>query len=140
MNCAQVRAALPEFVYGGLTPQVQALVDDHLKGCAECGRETAALRDVRGLLIAAPDVSINTPAIYRVTAAQQLRRVRRWRRMALTACAAVFLLLAATALTRLRNSRRELRNGAALGAGPRSASTASGATNSAGPASGDKAG
>ena len=117
MNCAQVRAALPEFVYGGLTPQVQALVDDHLKGCAECGRETAALRDVRGLLIAAPDVSINTPAIYRVAAARQMWRVRRWRRMALTACAAVFLLLAATALTRLEihvgNSEMVLRRGPA---------------------------
>jgi anti-sigma factor RsiW len=54
MNCAQVRVALPEFVYGGLTPAVQDQMEIHINGCPECRREAAALRQVRHLLTAAP--------------------------------------------------------------------------------------
>ena len=39
MNCAQIRAALPEFVYGGLTLEMQSQVKSHLNGCPECRRE-----------------------------------------------------------------------------------------------------
>jgi hypothetical protein len=103
MNCPQVRAALPEFVYGGLTPEVQSQVESHINGCPECRRESAALRQVRHLLTAAPapEVHVDTPALYRVAAERQARRVRTWRRFALAACAAVFALIAVTALTRL---------------------------------------
>jgi hypothetical protein len=103
MNCAQVRAALPEFVYGGLMQEVQGHVESHLNGCPECRRESAALRQVRHLLTAAPapEVRVHAPALYRVAAERQARRVRRWRRCALVACAAVFALIAVTALTRL---------------------------------------
>jgi hypothetical protein len=103
MNCAQVRAALPEFVYGGLTPDVQGQVESHINCCPECRRESAALRQVRHLLTAAPspEVRVDAPALYRVAAERQARRVRRWRRCALAACAAVFALIAVTALPRL---------------------------------------
>jgi hypothetical protein len=103
MNCAHVRAALPEFVYGGLTPEVQGQVESHLNGCPECRRESAALRQVRQLLTAtpAPEVRVDAPALYRVAAERQARRVRRWRRIGLTACAAAVALIAVTALTRL---------------------------------------
>ena len=101
MNCIEARAALPEFVYGGLTPRIQAQVDDHLNGCPECGREAATLCEVRRLLVAAPDVRVNTAAIYHKAAEQQAQRVRRWRRIAVSACAAVIALIAVAALTRL---------------------------------------
>ena len=103
MNCAQVRAALPEFVYGGLTPEVQSQVISHLDGCPECRRESTALRQVRHLLTAAPapEVRVNAPALYRAVAERQTRRTRTWRRFALAACAALFALIAVTALARL---------------------------------------
>jgi hypothetical protein len=103
MNCPQVREALPEFVYGGLTPDVLSQVESHLNGCPECRRESAGLRQVRRLLNAAPapDVSVNTQAVYRTAAERQVRRTRTWRRFARAACAAAFLLIAAIALARL---------------------------------------
>jgi anti-sigma factor RsiW len=119
MNCVQVRAALPEFVYGGLTPEVQGQVESHLNGCPECRRESAALRQVRQLLTAtpAPEVRVDAPALYRVAVERQARRVRRWRRLALTACAAAVALIAVTALTRLeihvRSSEMVVRWGSA---------------------------
>jgi Putative zinc-finger len=119
MNCPQVRAALPELVYGGLTPEVQSQMDAHLNGCAECRRESAALRQVRHLLTAAPapEVRVDAPALYRVAAERQARRVRRWRRIGLTACAAAVALIAVTALTHLeihvRSSEMVVRWGSA---------------------------
>jgi hypothetical protein len=103
MNCAQVRAALAEFVYGGLTPDVLSQVESHVNGCPECRRESAALRRVRLLLTAAPapEVRVDAPAVYRMAAERQARRTRTWRRFALAACAAVFALIAVTALARL---------------------------------------
>jgi hypothetical protein len=103
MNCAQARTALPEFVYGGLTPEMQNQVESHINGCPECRRESAALRQVRHLLTEAPApvVHVDAPALYRMAAERQARRVRRWRRCALAACAAVFALIAVAALTRL---------------------------------------
>jgi hypothetical protein len=103
MNCAQVRASLPEFVYGGLTPDVLGEVESHINGCPDCEREAVVLRQVRRLLTAAPapDVSVNALAIYRVAAERQVRRTQTWRRIALAAGAAAVALIAVTALTRL---------------------------------------
>ena len=103
MNCAHVRAALPEFIYGGLTPDVLSQVESHINACPECRREVAALRQVRRVLIAAPapNVRVEAPAIYRAAAERQARRMRTWRGYALAACAAVFALIAVTALARL---------------------------------------
>jgi hypothetical protein len=103
MNCAQVHTALPEFVYGGLTPKMLGQVESHINGCPECRREASALRQVRRLLTAAPipDVNVNAPGIYRAAAERQARRTRTWRRFALAACAAAVALIAVTALARL---------------------------------------
>jgi anti-sigma factor RsiW len=101
MNCAQVRASLPEFVYGGLTPDVLGQVESHINGCPDCEREAAGLRQVRRSLTSAPDVSVNALAIYRVAAERQVRRAQRWRRIGITACAAAVILIAVTALSRL---------------------------------------
>jgi hypothetical protein len=103
MNCPEVRAALPEYVYGEMAPEAEAQLAAHLKTCPGCEGEAAGLRQVRRLLAAAPapEVRVNAPQLYRKAAERQSRRVRRWRRAALTACAAVVLLAAATALARL---------------------------------------
>ena len=103
MNCPEVRAALPEHVYDGLPSERQAQVEAHLHLCAECQREADGLRQVRRLLSAtpAPEVNVNTAALYREAAERQARRVRRWRRFALTACAAGIVLAVLTGLARL---------------------------------------
>jgi Putative zinc-finger len=103
MNCAQVRAALPEFVYGRLTPEVQGQVESHISECAECRRESTALRQVRHLLtvVQTPEVRVDMLAVYRAAAERQMRRVRTWRRCALAAYVAAVALIALTALTRL---------------------------------------
>jgi hypothetical protein len=103
MRCSEVRAALPEFVYGDLPAAVQADVEAHLGGCANCRREADALRQVRRLLSAppAPEVRVDAAAIYRRAMEQQARRLRLWRRAALVACAAAVLAATLTALSRL---------------------------------------
>ncbi len=103
MNCPEVRAALPEFVYEALPPEARAEVQRHLDGCPECRREEAAMRQVRSLLAAAPapEVRVDTAAVYRAAAERQARRVRRWRRVAVAACAAAVLIAAVMGLSRL---------------------------------------
>jgi Putative zinc-finger len=103
MNCSDVRAALPEHVYGGLNEDKQAQLEAHLRLCPECQHEAAGLRQVRRLLAAtaAPEVKVNTAALYREAAERQSRRVRRWRRFALAACAAGVALVVLTGLARL---------------------------------------
>ena len=103
MKCPEVRAALPEFVYGGLSPAVQADVEGHLDGCPECRSEADALRRVRRLLAAAPapEVRVDMAAVYRQAAERQARRLRRWRRVALAACAAAVLAAVLAGLSRL---------------------------------------
>ena len=103
MNCPDVRAALPEFVYEGLSPEVRDEMKRHLDGCPECRREETALRQVRSLLTAAPapEVRVDTAAVYRQAAERQARRVRRWRRVAVAACAAAVLIAAGMGLSRL---------------------------------------
>ena len=103
MNCPEIRAALPEYVYDQLPPQARASVEDHLSGCLECRREASSLGQVRRLLDAAPvpAVRVDTAALYRAAAERQARRLRRWRRIALVACAAAVVLLTLSALTRL---------------------------------------
>lgn len=103
MNCPDVRAALPEFVYGSLPPASRTGVQAHLEACPECRREEAALRHVRGLLDAAPGPSarVDVAAVYREAAERQKLRLRRWRRVALVAGAAAAVLLTLTAVVRL---------------------------------------
>ena len=50
MNCPEIRAALPDLLYGELKPALVETVQSHLAGCAGCQAELAALRQVTGLL------------------------------------------------------------------------------------------
>ncbi len=95
MKCTAVRAALPLLIYGEASPQDAAL-REHLASCAACRREAEALWGVRRLLDDAPvpHIEVNLPQLHRSLAERQLRRMRRWRRVAvaLGALAAVLLL------------------------------------------------
>jgi predicted anti-sigma-YlaC factor YlaD len=88
MNCADVRASLPELLYGRLGPEPAARAEEHVAGCAACQAEWQALQHVCRLLDrpAAPTVQVDLPALYRRAAAEQAVRTRRWRRAALAAC------------------------------------------------------
>lgn len=95
MNCTDARAALPLLIYG--EPSVQdAAVRSHLANCPACRHELEALQGIRRLLddAPAPHVAIDLPQLHRSLAERQLRRERRWRRVALAlgAVAAVLLL------------------------------------------------
>ena len=97
MNCPEIRAALPEFLYGELKPALVQTVQDHLAGCAGCQAELAALRQVSGLLdkLPVPPVRVDLRQIYCESQVQQERRFKRWRRaaVALSGVAAAFCSL-----------------------------------------------
>jgi hypothetical protein len=97
MNCPDVRACLPDLVYGDLGPAEAAAAEEHLAKCPACRRELAGLRAVRRLLDAtpAPPVAVDVGAVYRQSAERQALSARRWRRVA---CAAAVLLAGVTAL------------------------------------------
>jgi hypothetical protein len=82
MNCSQTRACLPEWLGGDLPSDTAAGVDTHLAGCAECRRESEALKQVRQALDALPAATaeVDLPRLYRTVAEAQERRYRRWRR------------------------------------------------------------
>jgi hypothetical protein len=97
MSCTRTRALLAEFLHGGLTSADRKEVEVHLQGCAGCRRECAALQQVGHLLdgLPAPASEVDLAQLYRDAAESQQRRLRRWRRIAVTlsiaAAAAVFL-------------------------------------------------
>jgi len=95
MNCSLVRPLLPVALYGDLSPEEAASVEEHLTSCPACRRERAELERVRAALTAmsAPLVQVDLPALYRQTAESQARRVRRWRRTALALCGVAAALL-----------------------------------------------
>jgi hypothetical protein len=87
MTCSDVRASLPELLYGRLGPAAAAGAEQHLAGCAACRAEWQTLRHVCRLLDlpAAPAVQVDLPALYRRAAEGQAVRARRWRWTALAA-------------------------------------------------------
>lgn len=97
MNCADAQPRLPELLYRDLGPTEAARVEEHLRGCAACQREWAALEEVRRLLDAAPAPTppVDLPRLYRQAAATQQQQVRRWRRRAavVTGLAAALVLV-----------------------------------------------
>jgi Putative zinc-finger len=99
MNCSHIRAHLPQWLYGDLPPDAAAQVAAHLAICADCRREGEALKQVRQALDAVPAATaeVDLPRLYRTVAQTQERRLRRWRRIALTlgGLAAALVLLAA---------------------------------------------
>ncbi len=99
MNCTDVRAVLPLLIYGEPNPQDTA-VRMHLANCPECRRELEALQGVRRLLddAPAPHVAVDLPQLHRSLAERQVRRERRWRRVALALGALAAVLLFAIGL------------------------------------------
>jgi hypothetical protein len=97
MNCPQARDQLAELLYGELKPEWKDLLEKHLAECSGCRREHLALAGVRQMLdqVPAPGGQIDLSRLYREAALAQERRLRRWRRLALSfsAAAAVFVVL-----------------------------------------------
>lgn len=99
MKCTTVRAALPQLIYGEASPQDAAL-REHLAGCTACRREAEALQGVRCLLddVSVPHIEVNLPQLHRSLAERQIRRMRRWRRVAVALGALAAMLLLAIGL------------------------------------------
>jgi hypothetical protein len=95
MKCTDVRASLPLLIYGDVPPEEEAELRNHLAGCPVCRREHEAIQGVRRLLDAAPApvLEVDVPRIFQSVAARQMRRLRRWRRIALAAGAVAAALL-----------------------------------------------
>jgi anti-sigma factor RsiW len=94
MNCSIARANLPLLLYGDLPPAEKASVETHLTECRSCQSEYRALQHVRRTLglVAAPEVHVDLPQLYRRATERQERRLRRWRRIALGAASAAALI------------------------------------------------
>jgi anti-sigma factor RsiW len=96
VNCTEVRAALPGLLYEDLPPDDRVPLDQHLAGCPACRAELAELQRLTNLLDAIPPPPVNVAVadVYRLVADRQTLRLRRWRRVALTAGLAAAVLLA----------------------------------------------
>jgi len=103
MNCTDARARLSAFVYGDLPADEAFQVREHLASCSGCQREHAALGQVRCLLDAVPALAVpsDLSRLYREAAAEQARRSRRWRRLAIATLAAAAAVVLAVLLSRL---------------------------------------
>lgn len=84
LNCLEVRDSLSAWLDDEMAPEVRALVDRHLKGCAACRRELAQLEALEDALGALP---VMAPASLPDKVLSRLRRPRRqwWQSMALAA-------------------------------------------------------
>ena len=116
MKCTDVRTALPLLIYGEPTPEDAAL-QKHLASCPDCRREQEALLGVRRSLndSSVPQVSLDWTQFHRLLAERQLRRVRRWRLVAVALGTVAALLLLAIGLrleVRLEASQLVVRWGA----------------------------
>ena len=84
---AEIRDLLPDLLHGRLDADARALVEAHLRDCADCRQELALLRDLRG---AAPSPRVDIQAI---TAALPVYRARRtWASPAWRVAAAILFL------------------------------------------------
>jgi len=94
MNCSEIRHRLTDLIYDHLSTDEARQVQAHLSVCDECRGQAAALRQVRSALdvLPVPLVHVDVARLHRETAARQERRLRRWRRLALAACAAAALI------------------------------------------------
>jgi hypothetical protein len=94
MKCTDVRAALPLLIYGEPTPQ-DAGLREHLAICPACRREHEALTGIRRSLddVPIPGIAVDLSQLHRALADRQLRRTRRWRRIAVALGAVAAMLL-----------------------------------------------
>lgn len=115
MNCTDVRAALPLLIYGEPSSE-DATLRQHLASCPACRSEYESLVGVRRLLddVPVPRIAVDLPQLHRALAERQMRRARRWRRIAVTLGAIAAVLLLAVGLrveVRLEASQLVLRWG-----------------------------
>lgn len=61
MDCERVREHLIDYLYGELSPELQASVEDALGGCAECQAELAELRRIHQLAASLPPLEVPAP-------------------------------------------------------------------------------
>jgi anti-sigma factor RsiW len=97
-HCLEVRDSLSAWLDGELAPEVRALVDRHLPGCADCRRELAQLEALEDVLGALP---VKVPVGLPDKVLSRLRRPRRqwWQSLALAASLILGIFLGG-ALTR----------------------------------------
>src|SRR5437879_3391242 len=118
MNCSQMRAHLPALLYGDVSAEEKTHLEKHVAECQPCRAEFLALQGVRRLLgTAAPSSAhVDLLRLYRLSAGQTARRLRRWQwAAALAAGAAAVVAMAAFGLRfelRLQSHQFVLRWGA----------------------------
>jgi hypothetical protein len=95
MNCSTVRELLAGTANGEPTAEDRTALEAHLVGCADCRREREALTHVRRLLDAAPApmVQVDVAALHAEALRREVRRARRWRRLAASMAAAALVLV-----------------------------------------------
>jgi anti-sigma factor RsiW len=105
MSCSHIRNRLAAYADGRLSPDEKSLVSVHLDACAECRAELEGLRAVGLELDRIPEVEVKPYFATRVRQRIADRRSgqgSRWiRRIAVPAGAALVMLFAAAAGTRL---------------------------------------
>ena len=55
---ADVRDLLPDLIHGGLDSSAQAMIESHLRGCADCRAELDLLRNLHASLRATPGLDV----------------------------------------------------------------------------------
>jgi hypothetical protein len=95
MNCAQACELLPGLLYQDLQPEEATAVKKHLDDCPACQKEYAVLTEVRRVLsaAAAPEVRVDLNRIYQEAGRSMEKRLRRWRRVAVSVAAIAAALL-----------------------------------------------
>ncbi|HUZ35277.1 MAG TPA: zf-HC2 domain-containing protein [Streptosporangiaceae bacterium] len=113
-DCREIRHALGVYVLGAIDPVDRSLVDQHLAGCPDCREELASLAGLPALLRRVPAAEAERlaadsaehlledsapddllPAVLARTT--HVRRVRRWRELAVAAAVTVLALGAGAA-------------------------------------------
>ena len=103
MKCDDAKARLIEWLYGELPHEEETRLREHLADCDSCRQVEESVRQCSRELktLKEPDVRLDFQRLHRTAADRWQRSRRRWRRLAVAACAAA-LLVAILAGARLR--------------------------------------
>lgn len=101
IDCLQARSHLAALLYGDLNGPEAVTLRAHLESCPACRSEYATLERVRQTLNQAdtPPVHVDLVRLHQAANQLQQSRLRRWRRVAVTAAALAALLLLAFSLS-----------------------------------------
>lgn len=105
-SCREIRQALGVYVLGAIDPAERAQVDEHLASCPACREELASLAGLPAMLrkvpmveaerLASPDAAPDIPQVPSeemleslVARTTNVRRINRWRRLAVAAAVVV---------------------------------------------------